>query len=686
MFPSGTQPDAIEVSDFPNKVIEHPHLWIPLPDGTRLAARLWHPEDAERNPVPAIIECIPYRKRDATSGDDERMHPYFAGHGYAALRIDLRGSGDSDGVLEDEYLTSEQDDLVAAIAWIADQVWCDGNVGMMGISWGGFNSLQVASRQPPELKAIIAVGATVDRYHDDGHYKGGAILNEHFGWAASSLSFMSRPPDPALREDWREQWRYRLERQPFVAERWFSHQTRDDYWRHGSVCEDYSRLRTPILAVTGWADAYVNFVAGLLEHASCPRLGIVGPWPHAYPHVAIPGPTIGFLQEAVRWWDHWLKGIDRGIMREPQYRVYCQQYAQADNAAPVSPGEWLAEPCWPSATVNSRTWHLDDGRLRSGEDERAGAVHQVHGQVWRVLRASQDTGWQCGEYIPHCAGPEIAGDQRLDDARSLCFDMTVPEAGLTLLGRPQLKLRLSVDRPQANLIVRLCDVGADGTSQRVSYGVLNLTHRDGHREPSAVPIDTPLEATVTLNQLCHRFLPGQRLRVSVTTAYWPLIWPGPEAVTLRLDEQACRLTLPIRGDNGLQAPTFEPAVYPGPVQHRISRAGENRRSVCQAQDDDWTKMEITDDFGEISYDHGLVNSAIARERYCLAPKGPASASMTKGWTQQFRRGDWEVSTETRATLRCDREAFFLEATLKAYDRTECLVDRRWQKRIPRSGV
>ncbi|WP_251978445.1 CocE/NonD family hydrolase [Salinicola avicenniae] len=678
MFPSGARPDSREVRDFPHAITEHPLVWIPLPNGVRLAARLWLPENADDHPVPAVIECIPYRRRDATSADDERMHPYFAGHGYAALRIDLRGSGDSDGVLEDEYLAGEQDDIVAAIDWIARQTWCDGNVGMMGISWGGFNSLQVSARQPPALKAIIAVGATVDRYHDDVHYKGGAILNEHFGWAASSLSFMSRPPDSELRPDWRECWRQRLERQPFVAENWFTHQARDDYWRQGSVCEDYTRLRTPILAVTGWADAYVNFVAELLEHADCPRRGIVGPWPHAYPHVAMPGPTIGFLQEAVRWWDHWLKGIDRGVMQEPLYRVYCQQFAGADNRALSMPGEWLAEAEWPSATVTPERWHLRDGRLT--RDPAAIARHVVS------LRAPQDTGWQGGEYIPHCSGPEIAGDQRLDDARSLCFDTTIPEAGLVLLGRPVLNLRVSVDQPQANLIVRLCDVAPDGTSQRVSYGVLNLCHRRSHSTPEAVPVDTPLDVAIPLNQLCHRFLPGQRLRVSVTTDYWPLVWPSPRAVRLTIDERASWLDLPHRGSNGLPAPIFEPAVYAGPVQHQVTRTGDNQRTLTQALEDDWSRLEIIDDFGEVSYDHGLVNSASAHERYGIDPRDPATARMSKNWTQHFRRDGWNAHTETQASLLCDTEFFYLEATLKAFAGDECLVERHWKQRIPRHYV
>jgi putative CocE/NonD family hydrolase len=680
MFPSGAQPDSGEVVEFPQRVVEEPNLWIPLPAGTRLAARLWRP--AEGPPVPAIIECIPYRKRDATSIDDERMHPYFAGHGYAALRIDLRGSGESDGVLDDEYLTQEQDDLIAAIAWIAAQPWCSGQVGMMGISWGGFNSLQVAARQPEALKAIIAVGATVDRYHDDVHYKGGCVLNENFGWAATSLSFMSRPPDPALRDDWREQWRHRLAHQPFVAENWFDHQTRDAYWRHGSVCEDYGKLKTPILAVTGWADAYVNFVAELMEHASGPRLGIVGPWPHAYPHLAMPGPTIGFLQEALRWWDHWLKGKATGIMDEPRYRVYCQEFSGADPYSLHTPGLWLGEHAWPSPNVSNADYALGHERLSEGPAQ-ANAIDTST----LKLQAPADNGRQCGEYIPHCSGPEIAGDQREDDANSLCFDSAPLESTFTLLGRPRLSVRVSVDQPQANLIVRLCDVSPEGVSQRVSYGVLNLCHRNSHQSPSAVPTDTPLDVEVLLNQACHRFKPGHRLRLSVTTAYWPLVWPSPRAVTLSLHPGASRLSLPVRHAPDVEPLVrFEPAVHPGPLQSRQTRTGTHRRDVIDELAGGMTRHEIVDDFGEVTYDHVLINTASADERYHIDPKRPESARMSKSWVQAFRRDDWQAHTETWAELRCDSHWFYLEARLQAFENGERFMDRRWITRRRRHHV
>ncbi|TMJ94192.1 MAG: CocE/NonD family hydrolase, partial [Actinobacteria bacterium] len=246
--------------DFPRAVRVIQHAWIPLSDGCRLAARIWLPEDAEEDPVPALLEYIPYRKNDATATRDARMHPYFAGHGYGAARVDLRGSGDSDGILLDEYLEQEQDDALEVIAWLAAQPWCTGRVGIIGKSWGGFNGLQIAARRPPELGAVVTVASTDDRYADDVHYMGGCLLgSDMLSWASAMLAFNARPPDPAVvGERWREQWLERLERTPPFVEAWLAHQRRDAYWRHGSVCEDYAMIECPVYAVGGWADAYTN--------------------------------------------------------------------------------------------------------------------------------------------------------------------------------------------------------------------------------------------------------------------------------------------------------------------------------------------------------------------------------------------------------------------------------------------
>ena len=314
----------------PIRVIRH--QWIVMRDGTRLAATVWMPAAAAA--VPALLEYIPYRKNDFTALRDSIRHRYFAGHGYASVRVDMRGSGDSDGVMLDEYLLQEQEDALEVIEWLASQPWCSGSVGMFGKSWGGFNALQVAARRPVALKAIITLCSTDDRYETDIHYMGGChMAADHVSWAAYMLAFNARPPDPAVHDGkarWRKAWLERLEQTPAYLEAWLRqvtvsiirsllpclqvsfatgiglltqhtcahrrHQTRDAFWQHGSVCEEFSAIQCPVLAVSGWADGYNDGVLRLLRGLSAPRLGIIGPWAHEYPEVATPGPAVGFLQ------------------------------------------------------------------------------------------------------------------------------------------------------------------------------------------------------------------------------------------------------------------------------------------------------------------------------------------------------------------------------------------------------
>ena len=298
------------VEEFPHEVEVLDPVFVDLSDGIRLAARVWLPKDARERPVPAILEYLPYRRRDGTAERDALTHPYFAGHGYASVRVDMRGAGDSEGVLLGEYLRQEQDDALEIIDWITAQPWCAGTVGMIGISWGGFNGLQVAARRPPALKAVVSICSTDDRYADDIHYMGGCLLNDTPAWNGYMFSINTTPPDPQVVGDnkWKELWVERLRGSGLWLEDWLAHQRRDDFYKHGSVCENFSDIEAAVYAVGGWADGYSNAVFRLLAGLQSPCKGLVGPWAHKYPHFAEPGPAIGFLQECLRWWDHWLKG------------------------------------------------------------------------------------------------------------------------------------------------------------------------------------------------------------------------------------------------------------------------------------------------------------------------------------------------------------------------------------------
>ncbi len=320
------------IEDLPGRFTELTNVWIPVRDGVRLSARVWVPEGAHEAPVPAIFEYIPYPKNDETEYRDAVAYRYFAAHGYACVRVNLRGSGESEGILTDEYLPDELDDGVDVLRWIEAQPWSNGRVGMMGISWGGFNGLQLAAMNPPQLQAVITLCSTDDRYTDDVHHMGGCMLGENLSWASVMFAYNAAPPDPELvGERWRDMWMQRLKHSGLWLETWISHQRRDDYWKHGSVCEDYGAIRCPVFAISGWADGYSNAVFRLMENLSVPRKALVGPWSHAYPHFGTPGPAIGFLQEALAWWDRWLRDRDSGIMDEPMVRVWMQ-----DSVPPAS--------------------------------------------------------------------------------------------------------------------------------------------------------------------------------------------------------------------------------------------------------------------------------------------------------------------------------------------------------------
>ena len=663
------------VGQFPRVVREIENAWITLADGCRLAARIWLPADAEADPVPAILEYIPYRKRDGTAVRDELTHPYFAGHGYACVRVDIRGNGESDGLMEGEYLQQEQDDALEVIAWIAAQPWCTGKVGMIGISWGGFNGLQVAARRPPALKAIVTLCSTDDRYADDIHYKGGCLLNENLGWAGTMLSYSSRPPDPALVGDrWREMWLARLEATPHLAATWLKHQRRDDFWRHGSVCEDFSQIEAAVFAVGGWGDAYSNAIPRMLAGLTSPALGLTGPWVHKYPHFAVPTPRIGFLQEALRWWDHWLKGLETGIMEEPKYRAYLQDAVPPRSFYTERPGRWIAEPAWPSPNIETRTLHLNRDGLGETPD-----AHEV-----KSIRSPQTTGAAGGEYCIIWLGPEAPLDQRQDDAGSLCFDSEPLDVPLELFGAPAVELTLASNKPKAFVAVRLNDVAPDGAVTRLTWGVLNLCHRAGHAEPSALVPGETIRVRVQLDDIAAAIPAGHRLRVALSTCYWPLIWPSPEAATLSVTCGASALTLPVRSPRDEPEPSFQPAETAPFLAEEELRPVAHARTLEQNQATGEQILRLLDDFGESrNQSHGLVTGSLARETYRILPDDPLSAVAETHWTQTLGRDDWSLRIEASQRQEATASQFILRARIEAYEGDELVFARDWEETVER---
>jgi len=664
------------ITDFPWQVSEDPDVGIVMPDGCRLSARIWRPVGA--GPVPAILEYIPYRKRDGTLPRDERMHPYFAGHGYVAVRVDMRGNGDSEGLMTDEYTAQELQDALDVIAWLAAQPWCSGAVGMMGKSWGGFNCLQTAFLQPPALKAVVSVCSSVDRFADDIHFKGGCLLGENFGWGGVMLSYSSRPADPALRPDWRADWLARLEAEPFLTPRWARHQVRDAYWKHGSICEDYGAVQAKVLSFSGWADNYMNTSAKLVSNLAGAK-AIVGPWVHQYPHQAVPGPAIGFLQLALRWWDRWLKGVENGAEDDPAYRVWMMDSAAPDASARNRPGHWVVEPGLPAPRASTQTLTLSPGGILGGMPGEKPAALTVK------IATPQHLGLSAGEFFPMGLHGEMAGDQRVDDAMSLCFDAAPAETALGLLGAASLHLHLTCDTPLGFVVARLCDVAPDGASVRIALGMLNLCHRDSFENPSQIVPGQGMDVTVTLDQMAYRLAPGHHLRLALSNSYWPFLWPGPEAATLTLTSG--RLTLPVHP--GVEADEWAaPPAQAAPEWHH--KRHSPAKSVRRSETDLLTglvSLVVEEDGGEVeNLDHGLITQESMSERWTIHPNAPATARTSCVWKQRFSRGDWSARTQASAEMWADGPDLIIRAQLQAWEGETEIFSRIWQDAVPRLFV
>lgn len=674
------------IEDFPHRVRSIEHVWIPTADGKRLAARVWLPEGAQDDPVPAIVEYIPYRKRDLTRHRDSMSHPYFAGHGYACVRIDLRGSGESEGVLEDEYLEQELRDGEDALSWIAAQPWCNGRVGMFGISWGGFNGLQIAARRPEPLATVITVCSTDDRYADDVHYMGGCLLVDNLSWASVMFERNACPPDPDLVGDaWRDMWLERLRGSGLWVAEWLRHPRRDAYWQHGSICEDFSAVRCPVFAVSGWADGYSNAVFRLLEHLDVPRKGLIGPWSHRYPHRGKPGPAIGFLQECLRWWDRWLKGVDNDVMAEPMLRVWMQQSAPPATAYHTRPGRWVAEPAWPSPHRTEMTL-----RLRApGQLVEAAASAGAEGDRSLNVQSPLTVGLFAGKWCSYSLGPDQPGDQRHEDAGSLVFDSLPLEEPLELLGAPIARLTLSVTEPVAMVAVRLSDVAEDGKVTRVSYGLLNLTHRDGHARPEPLEPGRTYEVSVQLNHIAQRFSRGHRLRLAVSTSYWPLAWPSPRPVRLTLFPKSSVLELPVRppreSDGALRS--FPPAEGARPLTRSFSREPQRTWKIERDLATEESTLVVTMDDGTYRLDEiDLELESATVERYTCrgddfeSPRGEITS------VRRFRRGAWHTRVVTRTVMTATPEAFRIRAEIDAYEGEHRVHCESWDETIVRDHV
>jgi hypothetical protein len=642
--------------------------WIPMSDGTRLSATLYMPENAKADEkFPALLEYLPYRKDDSTAGRDYPVHSWFASRGYVSVRVDIRGFGASEGVPTNrEYSEQEQLDGEQVIAWLASQPWSSGKVGMFGISWGGFNSIQMAMRHPPALKAIIAVDATEELFHDDIHYIDGMMHVDEYELNMDLAPSMPGAPDYSLDE---KTLGPRFESEPWSLQ-YFKHQRDGQFW-HAPV-RPLSEIKIPCFLIGGLLDGYRDSIPRMFEQVKAPLKAIIGPWNHTFPNDAEPGPQIEWRDQALRWWDQWLKGRNTGIMEEPPLAIYMQDWHAPDPKLKNVPGHWRGEIGWPPRNSLNSTLYLYDAHILSTDPAKP-AVHQLR----YVPSIGVEAGFWWGELL---------SDQRPVDAFSLTYDSAVLKTEFTMLGRPHALLRASSSAPLADWFVRLSDVAPDGTVTLVSGAGLNGAQRESASDPKDLAPNQTYPLDIEMHLASWTFAKGHKIRLAVSNALWPMVWPTPYAMTTSLQlggENGSRLVLPLVAPSLYAEPQFSPPLpseqspdiqslgFPWPGDWKTERDEVNAKTkvMWSGKSEEKYPWGNETDLERITYladdNHPELSSAEGECEITMALK-----SQTLIWKGHL-------------TLSSDAHNFYYKYTRQLLKDGQSLKQKTWEETIPR---
>ncbi|KAJ3218738.1 hypothetical protein HDU67_004258 [Dinochytrium kinnereticum] len=667
---------------------------IPLPGGTKLSARVWMPRDAlAGKKFSGILEFVPHRKRDFTALQDEIMHPFFASRGFVVVRCDMRGSGDSTGILEDEYTPQELEDAIAVIKFIANAPWCTGSVGMMGKGWGGFNALQVACLQPAELKAIVTVCSTDDRYEDDAHYLGG------YRWVVETKLHPANTEHNSMNM---------LKPMDRIID-WVKHQRRDWYYKHGSVCEDYSRITTPVFCVGGWADSYTRPIFNMMERLNVPRKGKLF---FLILRVHSPIDFVKLLSDLGHIF--MLDGTKTGLKDEANCQIYLQDAIPPSSHGSTRPGHWLGLSSWPSDQVEFRKFYFSSpGKLCDDPSKEK--------QALALVKNNLKVGQAAPRFCASGGDPEMPTDQGEDDLLCVCFDSEPFEHETNLLGSPTVNLTVTVNKPQAILVARLCDVNpTTKESFLIGWSPLNLTHHTSHSDPEALPTDgTLIPVKITMKHISHTVKPGRVIRLALSTSYWPLVWPSPYLTEVHLAPDNCSLELPLLLGSGDALVS----------RHLVERArGCQPRNISVIRHETPAQIMRTKDrnqmLGATRFDvDGWVYGESTQETYTLQETDPTSASVECRWRVECGRPQnispealktlgqiqvaptlaephpmamdneaasrWRgiVRVDCRVRLSCTEKEYCIDAELRGYENGRIVSEGKWEDvRIARDHV
>ena len=665
---------AIEVEEI--SVLTIREVMIPMPDGIQLAADLYMPADIPAGEhLPVLLEYTPYRKNDSR-GSKYRMYTYFVKRGYVVARVDIRGTGNSQGrTIPYEYSEIELSDGDAVIAWLAKQDWSNGNVGMFGISWGGFNSIQMAVRKPPALKAFVALMATEDLYQEDVHYMDGIIHIDSWMMSHDLSNAMPGAPEFRLDEDWLCN---RFEVEPSVFT--YMREQRDgSFWDRASARDKYEQIQIPGYYIGGWYDGYRDSPPRMLEHVKAPVKAMIGPWDHYYPHNAWPAPQVEWRHEAVRWFDQWLKGIDTGILDEPRFAVYVRDWHPPGPGVDEIPGHWRWEEGWPIERSVTKTFY-------AGQDH--GLFSSPSAQATHSLKYKPSVGLAGGG--PVMWWGNIPPDQQSMDDYSLIYDSQPLDSPLEILGMPRAILKVSADVSRANWVVRICDVAPDGSVTQVGGAAFNGTHRKSAREPEDLIPGKVFPLEIKMHFSSWVFPKGHRIRFAINNAQWPMLWPTPYQMTTTLaigGMEGARVELPVVPPADRPVPKFKlPEEGPSLPDYASVDSGNvsgyaEIKSI-QRDEQSGAAFGIATNATSFRYPWGLEHFE-ERLEHRTSDLNPAETSVIGIYAVAIDLKDRTIRMEQNVVFKSDLKNFHMNFIRRFKVNGETLHEKQWNETFPR---
>jgi putative CocE/NonD family hydrolase len=614
--------------------IEH-NLAIELADGTALAANLYTPEGTGR--LPTMISLYPYHKDTLIGSTMEYSRRLMVEAGYASLLVEFRGTGRSHGEAVQAFMNEEGDDAREVVEWVAEQDWCDGNVGIWGASYGAITAFKVAAQNPPALKAIVPLVGTGNIYRDY-IFPGGIpnALGRHL-WVTYEMNLEASPTvDFEPRDEWRGVWGEHLDRYqnaqlpPFY---WLEHRAADEAWENCNV--DMERIQVPTFLIGGWADVFPSILEDF-ERINAPKRAVMGPWSHGLPDLANLEPW-RWQDEVCAWLDLWMK--DKTPAAAPDAVT---TFVRGD-------GSWRSDEHWPPSEHHEEVWKLTaQHRLTRAEDDAGSALHEY---------ASDPTVGADGPLMdPMGVGIGYALVQNRDAAKSLTYQTEPVEAAFDVTGRGRVVLEIEcAEGGPFDIVAKIHDVAPTGEAEFVVAGHAHLrpeSSEPGHRA----------RYDIQLNDTCYRIPRGHRLQLSLSMADFPYLFPMTTNKTIRVrvggGDLSSALTLAV-------SPVSNVPALPAPqnVQERLpwSRSMSPYWRITE----DLLGQTITQAYG---FDHtiGLPNGA----SYDLSVSGaatvarhePDQANVRCEVTSTLTQSDGTVISTTTRT-RGGRTSFALDTTV-----------------------